>query len=105
MLDLIAQILFCFEVLLRKVGMPRKIRELRKKKEKILDASRKGYRKNMAQVGFPPDVIPIIKDLLSVQKEVVIADIDHDGLFLSKFPLFPGATCVSEETFTQRKKI
>jgi len=57
------------------------------------------------ELGLNENNLKLVKENLEKTKQVVIANIDQDGFFLSHFGPIDGVPCVSQENFFPRKRL
>ena len=59
----------------------------------------------LEDLGLSENNVNLVKENLKKTREVVIANIDQDGFFLSRFGPIDGVACVSQENFLPRKRL
>jgi len=57
------------------------------------------------ELGLSENNVNLIKENLEKKREIVIANIDQDGFFLSRFGPIDGVPCISQENFLPRKRL
>jgi len=57
------------------------------------------------ELGLNEDNVKLVKEKLEKTREVVIANIDQDGFYLSRFGPIDGVPCISQENFLPRKRL
>lgn len=80
------------------------IRKWRNRKHKILEVGRFGYLLKLEELGLSVEQIDVIQQRQALSREVVVAEIDQDGLLLSNFGPINNLSMVSEKDFLIRKK-
>lgn len=59
----------------------------------------------LEELGLSENNVKLVKENLKKTREVVIANIDQDGFFLSRFGPIDGVPCISQENFLPRKRL
>jgi len=59
----------------------------------------------LEELGLSENNVKLVKKSLEKTREVVIANIDQDGFYLSRFGPIDGVPCVSQEYFLPRKRL
>jgi len=57
------------------------------------------------ELGLDENNVQLVRESLEKTRQVVIASIDQDGFFLSRFGPIEGVPCVSQENFFPRKRL
>jgi tRNA A-37 threonylcarbamoyl transferase component Bud32 len=57
------------------------------------------------ELGLDDNNVQLVRENLEKTRQVVIANIDQDGFFLSRFGSIDGVPCVSQENFFPRKRL
>jgi SAM-dependent methyltransferase len=58
----------------------------------------------LEELGLGADGLKLLNEKVKLTREVVIANIDQDGFYLSKFGPIDGIPCISEESFLPRNR-
>jgi tRNA A-37 threonylcarbamoyl transferase component Bud32 len=80
------------------------IRYWRANKAELLQPSQRGYRLKIEDFGLNPENLDRLKHMQQQSTEVVLADIDQDGFFLSYFGPIEQTPTISEDQFLTRKR-
>jgi tRNA A-37 threonylcarbamoyl transferase component Bud32/2-polyprenyl-3-methyl-5-hydroxy-6-metoxy-1,4-benzoquinol methylase len=82
-----------------------KIRELKKAQGEIIQLSkRNSYHHQLKDFISDPKQIDMVEKAAQEAEEVVIADIDKDGFWMSHFDKISGVPTISQEKFLKRKR-
>ncbi len=76
----------------------------RRRKNQILRYKVSGYLIRTNELGLPPEQCNKIRKLQETSNEVVIAEIDQDGFYLSHFGVIKGLPMTSNEEFLKRNR-
>ncbi len=88
----------------QKLNVNREISYWRLRKKEILRIGKRGYRKHINEFGLNKEGLKEVKKLLRHQPQVVIADIDQDGLLYSYFGPIKDIPTVSKKRFLKKKR-
>jgi len=94
-----------FKYVHAKLRMVRQVRYWQARKAKLLEAGAAGYVLTVESLGLQEERLKALKEQLEKSREIVIADIDQDGLLLSRFGPIPCAPTTDPESFMKRKRL
>ncbi len=88
----------------QKWNINREIAYWRSQKKNILANGQKGYRLRIDEFGLNKEGLSKVKQSLQNQSELVIADVDQDGLFFSYFGPIDSVPTISKEKFLRKSR-
>ena len=74
------------------------------RKDELIGANGTAPRVPICELGLESGMLEKLKAAVKDSREVVIAEIDQNGFFLSHFGMIKGMPCISEDQFMQRKR-
>jgi SAM-dependent methyltransferase len=94
-----------FKYVHAKLAVALRVRYWQVHKQELLKAGAAGYILIVERLGLQEERLETLKEELEESREVVIADIDQDGLLLSRYGSIPGAVATAPESFMERKRL
>ena len=94
-----------FKYVHAKLAVALRVRYWQVHKQELLKAGAAGYILTVECLGLQEERLETLKEELEESREVVIADIDQDGLLLSRYGSIPGAVATAPESFMERKRL
>jgi len=93
-----------YKYLWRCLNLDKEISYWQVRKEEILKIGKNGYRLHIDEFGLNEEGLNKVKKTLQNQSELVIADVDQDGLFFSYFGPIDGVPTVLKEKFLKKTR-
>ena len=94
-----------FKYVHAKLCMVLRMRYWQVHKQELLKAGAAGYILTVERLGLQEERLETLKEELEESREIVIADIDQDGLLLSRYGPIPCVVAVAPESFMERKRL
>jgi tRNA A-37 threonylcarbamoyl transferase component Bud32 len=66
---------------------------------------RNGYLSNISDLNLDNLTVIKIRSMIEKKEEIILADIDQDGFFLSRIGKIPGLPCIKKKDFQKRKRL
>lgn len=103
-LPVIAMILRRYKYFIRKLNLKKEFQYWRFKKEEILKVGVRGFKLYLDDFGLTKEGLHRVKEALQNKTELIIGDIDQDGLIHSYYGTIDGVVTVSEEDFLKKTR-
>ena len=88
----------------RNSGAVASIRRWSTRKDDLIGGNGTAPRVPISELGLESDMLEKLEAAVKDSREVVIAEIDQDGFFLSHYGMIKRMPCISEDQFMQRKR-